>query len=203
MDRKELFKSIDRGQIYPIYCFYGPEAYVRKQAEKKLVEKLMVPGMEMMNMSVLTAPGVSQIIESCEVLPFMGERRLVIVRELGLLGKDTGTKDKGKGKEAGESRGKDRTDESDELIRYFERIPETTCLLFDAGEGFDKRKKLGKALTGFPGCVEFQLLEEAELQRWIEKTAKGMEAAIDREAGERLVFLSGRDLTALHTELLK
>ena len=60
MDRKELFKSIDSGQICPVYCFYGPEAYVRKQAERKLMEKLLTPGMEMMNLMVLTAPEVPE-----------------------------------------------------------------------------------------------------------------------------------------------
>ena len=201
MERKELFKSIEAGSICPVYCFYGPEAYVRKQAERKLVEKLLQPGMEMMNLSVLTAPGISQIIESCEVLPFMGDYRLVIVREFSMLGKDAGGKEKGK--ESGDSKGKEKTDESDELIRYFGQMPETTCLLFDAGDGFDKRKKLGKTVSGLPGCVEFQMLDGDELQRWIQKTVKGMEASISREAGERLVFLSGRDLTNLNTELMK
>lgn len=203
MDRKELFKSIDSGQICPVYCFYGPEAYVRKQAERKLMEKLLTPGMEMMNLMVLTDPEVSQIIENCEVLPFMGDRRLVIVRELALLGKETGAKEKAKGKEGAESKGKEKTDASDELIQYLKRMPESTCLLLDAGEGFDKRKKLGKAIAELPGCVEFQMLEDAELQRWIAKTAKGMEASIEKEAGERLVFLSGRDLTTLSSELMK
>ena len=202
MERNELFKTINEGKIESVYLFSGPEAYVRRQAERNLIEKLIQPGMDMMNMNILVSPTVDQIMESADLFPFMNEYRLVIVRELPLLGKDS---DKSKGKDDGEGKGKSRNsaDDSDRLIEYLSHVPSTTCILFDSGDGFDKRKKVGKYLSGLPGCVNFAQLEGSELQKWIQKTVREHGASITAEAGERLVFLSGRDLTALNAEIEK
>lgn len=202
MERNDLFKAINEGKIESVYLFSGPEAYVRKQAERKLIEKLIQPGMDMMNLNVLVAPTVDQIMETAELFPFMSEYRLVIVRELALLGKE---QEKSKGKDDAESKGKGRNteDDSTRLIEYLAHVPGTTCILFDGGDGFDKRKKLGKYLSGLPGNVSFAQLDGSELQKWIQKTVREYGASITSDAGERLVFLSGRDLTGLHTEIEK
>ncbi|MBQ8093122.1 MAG: DNA polymerase III subunit delta [Clostridia bacterium] len=200
MERNEFFKRVSDGQIEKVYLFSGPEVYVRRQAEQKLKDKLLEPGTEMMNLNILVSPTTEQIIESANQFPFMSERRLVIVREFAMLGRETD-----KSKDKGEAKGKEKegTDEADRLIRFLSDPPETTCLLFDAGDGFDKRKKLGKFLSEINGCVTFTPLEGEELQKWIRKTVKGLGAQITNDAGERLVFLSGRDLTALQAEIMK
>ncbi|MBR1708735.1 MAG: DNA polymerase III subunit delta [Clostridia bacterium] len=199
MDRKTLFTSIENGKFEQIYLFAGLEAHIRREAEKKLVDKLMPPGLDTLNMNVLSNPDVQQIKESCETMPFLAERRLVIVRELSLLGKAGNDNKKAEGKTEEKSSGR----EVDDLIAYLGKLPETTCLLIDGGEGIDKRKKLSKFLTGLEGFVEFLPLDDQELAKWIRQQVKRNGNTIRPETIERLVFLSGRDLTILGGEIGK
>ena len=82
-------------------------------------------------------------------------------------------------------------------------MPQTTCLVFDAGEAIDKRKKLAKALAGMPGAVSFDTLDDASLFKWMNQQLRPLGKRMDRAACEALAFTSGRDLTLLSGELAK
>ena len=143
MDQWAFFDELKAGTVRNVYCFYGPEAYIRRSAVAKLREKVLMPGLEDMNETVLSAPTAQQIIESCETLPMMSDYRLIIVRDCALTQN---------------GKAKDEAQESAALCEYLPRVPETTCLLFDLGDGVDKRKKLAQALMKLPGAVGFDAL---------------------------------------------
>ena len=84
MDQWAFFDELKAGTVRNVYCFYGPEAYIRRSAVAKLREKVLMPGLEDMNETVLSAPTAQQIIESCETLPMMSDYRLIIVRDCAL-----------------------------------------------------------------------------------------------------------------------
>ena len=188
MDQRAFFDELKAGTVRNVYCFYGPEAFIRRSAVAKLREKVLMPGLESMNETVLTAPTAQQIIESCETLPMMSDYRLIIVRDCAL---------------AQSGKAKDEAQESAALCEYLPRVPETTCLLFDLGEGVDKRKKLSQALMKLPGAVSFDALDDAQLARWMGQTLRPLGKRMDRAACEALAFTSGRDLTLLSGELQK
>ena len=188
MDQWAFFDELKAGTVRNVYCFYGPKAYIRRSAVAKLREKVLMPGLEDMNETVLSAPTAQQIIESCETLPMMSDYRLIIVRDCALT-------------QSGKA--KDEAQESAALCEYLPRVPETTCLLFDLGDGVDKRKKLAQALMKLPGAVGFDALDDAQLARWMGQTLRPLGKRMDRAACEALAFTSGRDLTMLSGELQK
>lgn len=188
MDQWSVFDELKAGELKSVYAFYGPEAYIRKSAVEALKRRVLAPGLEDLNLTVLSAPAAEQVIVSCETLPLMSERRLVIVRDCPLLA-------------AG--RAKDEQEESEALCSYLPRVPQTAVLLFDAGAAVDKRKKLAQALLKLPGAVCFEPLDDARLAQWINKTLRPLGKQMDRETCAQLTFTSGRDLTALSLELQK
>ena len=49
MDQWAFFDELKAGTVRNVYCFYGPEAYIRRSAVAKLREKVLMPGLEYMN----------------------------------------------------------------------------------------------------------------------------------------------------------
>ena len=188
MDQWAFFDELKAGKVQNVYLFYGPEAYIRKSALSALEKKVLMPGLESMNRTVMSAPSAQMIIENCETLPMMSDYRLIIVQDCALLTS---------------GKAKDETQDSEMLAQYLQRVPETTCLVFDMGDGIDKRKKLSKALLAMPGAVSFDALDDVQLARWIAQQLRPLGKKMDRSACDALAFTSGRDLTMLHGELLK
>ena len=188
MDQWAFFDELKRGTVRNVYCFYGPEAFIRKSALDALRKKVLASGLEEMNETVLSAPAAQQIVESCETLPIMSDYRLIVVRDCMLC-------------QSGKA--KDEAQESAVLCEYLPRVPETTCLVFDLGEEVDKRKKLPQALMKLPGAVSFDALDDVQLGKWINQQLRPLGKRMDRTACETLAFTSGRDLTMLSGELHK
>ena len=188
MDQWAFFDELKGGTIRNLYCFYGPEAFIRRSALEAIRKKVLMPGLESMNETVLTSPTAQQIIESCETLPMMSDYRLIIVRDCML---------------AMSGKAKDEAQESAALCEYLPRVPETTCLVFDLGDGVDKRKKLSQALMKLPGAVSFDALDDVQLGKWVNQQLRAYGKRMDRAAVEMLAFTSGRDLTLLSGELQK
>ena len=188
MDQWAFFDELKAGTVHNVYLFHGPEAYIRASALSALEKKILMPGLESMNRTVMSAPTAQAVIENCETLPMMSDYRLIIVRDCALLG-------------AGKA--KDESQESQLLCDYLARVPETTCLVFDAEGAIDKRKKLTKALLATPGAVSFDALDDVQLAKWINQTLRPFGKKMDRACCEQLAFTSGRDLTMLSGELSK
>ena len=188
MDQWAFFDALKAGTVENVYLFYGTEAFIRRSALAALEKKTMAPGLESVNKTVLSSPTAQQIIEGCETLPMMSDYRLIIVRDCALLA-------------AGKAR--DEAQESEALCGYLPRVPQTTCLVFDAGEAIDKRKKLAKTLAAMPGAVSFDALDDASLFKWMNQQLRPLGKRMYRTACEALAFTSGRDLTLLSGELAK
>ncbi len=188
MDQWAFFDALKAGTVHNVYLFYGPEAYIRRSAVAALEKKLLMPGLESMNRTVMSAPSAQAVIENCETLPMMSDYRLIIVEDCALLTS---------------GKAKDEAQDSELLAGYLKNVPTTTCLVFDAGAAIDKRKKLAKALLAMPGAVSFDALDDAQLHKWISQTLRPLGKRMDRAVSEQLAFTSGRDLTLLHGELQK
>lgn len=196
MKYQEFIASL-KGQVQPVYLFYGKEAFLRQDALKRLKTALLPEGLEMLNYTELTNPAVQDLIACAETLPFMCDRRLVVVRDLALLGKDDKTG-------AAEKRtGADAEAETEALLSYLDRLPDSACIVFEAGDTVDKRRKLTKKLAAMPGAVTFDPPDDSDLQRFLLKRARASGLEMTAEACQRLLFLSGRDMTALTAEMEK
>ena len=197
MNYREFVTSLRSGTPLSVYVFCGTEAFLRKDALARLKSRILPAGLEDLNCSELVNPSVSQITDNADTLPLMSDRRLVIVRELALLGQEGKAKSKDDGKETPGDR------DSERLLSYLQAVPETVTIVFDAGSSLDRRKKLGKTLAALPGFVSFDPLEDRDLAGFLTKRAQSNGVKIRQDAIDRLIFLSGRDLHTLNAEIDK
>jgi DNA polymerase-3 subunit delta len=179
---KQLKEQIQKKDIGNLYLFYGEERYLIDIYEKRIKRALLQPEDEMMNLDVLQSPqDLMQIEASIETLPFMAEKRLVIVKESGAF------------------------DKGGRLIELADRIgqlPETTVLIWIETK-IDKRSKLFKAVQKYGRVIEFKRLTERELLLWIEKEARQKKTQIDQRTASYFLSCTGNDMTHIYTELEK
>ena len=85
MNHTAFFEQVKKGNIQPIYLMEGTEEYIKQQALRQLCTKLLPAGLEELNLTDLTDPEADALIAAAETLPFMADRRIVIIRECSLL----------------------------------------------------------------------------------------------------------------------
>ena len=85
MNHTAFFEALKAGRIAGCYLFEGTEEYIKQQALKNLCARLLPEGLEQMNLTDLTAPAPDALIAAAETLPFLAEKRVVVVRECALL----------------------------------------------------------------------------------------------------------------------
>ena len=82
MKFEELQKSI-KSQIYPCYVINGGESYLTTTA-LKIIENSLNLTMPDFNKTIFTdesQKSAQEIVESCQVMPFCDEKRLVVVQD--------------------------------------------------------------------------------------------------------------------------
>ena len=81
MDRKDFEKALAGGSLPSVLLFEGEEEQMKQDALSSLRKTLLPAGMEEMNEMVLDDPETDQLIAAAETLPFLADRRLIIVRD--------------------------------------------------------------------------------------------------------------------------
>jgi len=170
MNYKELNKAIRNKEIGPIYLFTGPEYYIGHMMEKTLMSNVMSKGLEVLNLNIFTDknPDISEILATCETLPLMSEKRMVIIREPAQFGKISDKK------------------EIDHFAAYLEK-PSPTTLLIIYWEQPDKRKKLYKTLQKKGEIVNYEKLSSRDLESWIKRRLKLAEKTLSHKELELFI----------------
>lgn len=152
MNYKELNKQIKNHEISPVYVFSGPEQYIGHMMEKTLIGLAVAKGLEPLNLTVFSDknPDVSELLATCETLPMMSSKRIVIIREEAQFDKITDKKD------------------LDRIINYLNKPCDSTILIIYWSQP-DKRKKIYKSLTKSGSLIVFEKLDEVDLKAWITK----------------------------------
>ena len=186
MTYDQLSKALKSNALSSVYVLYGQEVYVRERAVKSFRTKLLPEGLEQLNENIFDAAvSVPELIDAAETLPFMSDKRLVIVKNWAPL----------------TSRGE--AGDADRFVKWLEAVPDTCCLLFVQTDPPDTRKKLGQALKAHAEWVEFSPLDDVGLYKWCAHHLKEAGYGIEPDAMNRLVFMAGRDMTTLISELDK
>lgn len=189
MDHRAFFDELKKGNIASCYVLEGPEEYIKRSALEALRAKLLPEGMADMNESRLRDPDANAIIAAAETLPFLADKRLVIVSESGML--------------QGKAREYDEAKSAQQMVEYLKDLPPTTCLVFYMRDKADGRKKLYAALKKTAAMVQFNTLDEREMTRWIAQQLKKLDKKISASACQKLIFTAGSDLYALNGEIQK
>ena len=168
MSHQQIKEDIKNNNIKSIYVLYGEESYLVEESVKKLKQHLVTEDFESLNF--LTIEGkeiiVDKLIDACETLPFMADKKLVYVKNFDAL--------QGKKKSLTET-------EEALLINYIANVPETTCLVFYGLTSVDSRKKLLKEMSKHGSVLNFEKLKENELNKWITGRFKKLNKVIEQK----------------------
>lgn len=177
---QKLNEEIKSGQLRQFYLLYGEEAYLRRQYRDKLKAALVNDG-DTMNYNYFEGKGidVGEIIDLAETLPFLDDRRVIIIENSGLF------------KHGGE-----------QLADYLKEPCETTFFVLVEPE-IDKRSKLFKALTAKGRAVEFKAQDESILKRWILGTLNKENKKITERDLSLFLEKTGTDMENISKELEK
>src|SRR5512140_3550167 len=124
------------------YILHGEDEFTRSEQVKALREKMGDPQFADLNVTWLDGrkATVSEIAHACDAMPFLLDKRLVIVE--GLL-----TRLEARGKsEADEESGNEQptSGAAKELIAYLEHLPESTRLVFAEPKSLAKNNSVLK-----------------------------------------------------------
>ena len=186
-----------------ILLLHGPDALSRSEEIAKLQNQLGDPSMASLNSTRLDGRQVSakELIQVCSALPFLSDRRLVIVDDLAshtapAEGEEASTERAAKGKKQNLLK---------EILEYLPHVPETTHLVFNEEKDIPERHPLHKqiAALGANAVRNFALPKNEKLDRWITQRAKGKNAQIEPGAVTALALYVGSNLQLLDSELEK
>lgn len=167
------------------YIFHGEDEHSQQETLTDLQSKLGDPSMLDLNTNRFEGRQVtfSELQHTCNSIPFLADKRLVIVKDLFT----------------------NKVAYQDELLAYLPDIPETTRLIFLESKSLSKRHPAYKlAESHEKGFIrEFKRLEGAALERWVRDRVQSTGGQIQPYAAHLLATNAGNNLTLLENEVEK
>lgn len=192
-----------------IYLIFGKDEFSCEEALHKLMQEHAagIPGAEW-NRTLLEGGrlSLSELRHHCDSLPFLGERRLVIVR--GLLARLSGGTASASEEEGQEAAQEGPAAFARALLEYLPALPPTTDLvLYDPGlEGKAIRSRIlewARKQSELCRVWEFTPKRGKELMDWMARRAGLHGAKMDAGAQSALANAVGEDLRTLDQEITK
>jgi DNA polymerase-3 subunit delta len=163
-------------------------------------EGLGAPDLQSLNTTILDGQRLSlaELRSATEALPFLGNRRLVVVRRL--FGTTSRTETSG---DTAPSRRSSRTDDREqEFLSYFPSLPPTTDLVLIEDRDFRPDHPAAKLIAKLGGEVNLSGMPRwDQLTRWIEQRVRQKGAQIERDAAQDLSSFPMADLRQLDLTL--
>ncbi len=157
---KELKKQWKNQEFARCYLFYGTEFFLLKEYESALKHALLPDDAELMNFDLFEGKRATAaaIMDAAETMPFLNDRRLVLIRNSEFF-------QKGGRKEEGEA-----------LKTFLPELPESTCVVF-IEEKAEKTSALYKCIAKCGQIAEFKRPSEKDLGTWVKRRGreKGLE----------------------------
>jgi DNA polymerase-3 subunit delta len=197
------------------FLLHGPDEFASAEFVEVLKAKLGDPALAELNTTVFDGrtATLAEVRATADTMPFLAERRLVIVEGwlTRLLSRAAASRDDGD--ESDEETGEDAArpaaagsarDQMAALVSYLPDVPETTALVLVERRLLPPRNAVLLAASGAEwGYVKlFDLPKGDVLVRWIRARAKAEGGEIDREAAEALAEVES-DPRALGHEITK
>ena len=173
-----------------IYVMFGADPLAMRDALDSLREAVGTP--DLRDANVITFDGASvtpdQMMAAAMAVPFLSDRRLVVVR--GLLARFEGRRSP----KAGDWKGIDKR---------LAEVPDTNDVVFVDGVLSGKANPMRKALSQVAEVKNYPMPKGGELHRWIRKRVEVKGGAIADQAVSKVAQAAGNDLLALDSELEK
>ncbi|MCK9420076.1 MAG: DNA polymerase III subunit delta [Nitrospirae bacterium] len=180
---QDLISSLKRGKILPLYLFFGEEEFLIQEAIDLVINKVVDPGARDFNFNTLYCKDTSssELVNLCQTLPFMSEKRLVIAKEIDVF----------------------KAADLEELIPYLNDPSPSTCLLMLSNQPRYEKKAVTSAVEAHGAVTRFYALLDREIVAWIEEWARARGLSIRRDAAQFLWQTLGNDLQKIGNELEK
>jgi DNA polymerase-3 subunit delta len=182
MKPDEFAKSVEKGEIAPLYYFHGDEPYLIERAVKRLMGLTVPPDSRDFNLDIFYGKECKgdEIATAAQTLPMFAERRVVLVRRSSEIPAPA----------------------LEKLTEYVADPSPSTCLIFE-GEKIDQRKKFFLEIKKKGVLVEFKRLYENQLAPFIREEATAYGKKVEPAALEMLIYLVGNNLQELAAEMEK
>ena len=180
---EDLVRGIRQGNIRPLYLLFGDETFLLQEVVDLLTNAVVDPGTRDFNLATVycrTTPP-AEIVNLCQTLPFMAERRLVIAKEIEAL----------------------KAADLEGLVGYLRDPSPGTCLVMIANQAKYEKRQVIAAVEAQGVATRFYALLDRDMPSWIENWARSRGLAIQRDAVQYVWQAIGNDLQALSNELLK
>jgi len=182
LDLRKLQQRLEKQNPSSVYVLCGDESFLVEESVKLLKSKVIDESSVDFNYSTFVAGETSgaDVRDAVEMLPMMGQRRMVLLRSAESL--------KEKDWEA--------------LYDVIDRPVDSTVFVV-ACESLDKRRKPYKKLSKNSVWVDLQRPYENQVPHWIEYLCYQQNLKISREAVSLLLQFVGSNLTELNSEIQK
>jgi DNA polymerase III subunit delta len=177
-----LFRSLQKGELAPVYYFYGAEDVLKDEAIRMILDQALDPSLRDFNFDQRSAAQLDaeDVHALCNTLPMLAERRVVLLRDI------EGWKRKTKGRS--------------EFLRYLERpSPDTIVIMVQSSSEESEDKELARGAVS----VRFDPLPPDRARKWLLREAGRLGVELQADAAEHLVRSTDADLGALSSELSK
>ncbi|KAA6452146.1 DNA polymerase III subunit delta [Bacillus swezeyi] len=188
----DVWKSLKKGDIHPVYCLYGKETYLLQETVQRIRQAVVDEETKDFNLSVfdLEEEALDLAVEDAETFPFMGERRLVVAKNPSFLTAE---------------KKKEKLEHNLGVLEAYisQPAPYSVFVLFAPYEKLDERKKLTKLLKKHAHMVEAKELNGKETADFVTNLAKSEGKHIETEAAQELVILCNAGLSSIAQEVKK
>ncbi|MFA5629733.1 MAG: DNA polymerase III subunit delta [Dehalococcoidales bacterium] len=183
-----------------LYILYGPDGFSRTEALAEIKKGLGDEVMLASNTNVFEGKKItpSELSVVAQAVPFLSEKRLIIIE--GLLEKFDSKAPKSRGKKT--TKASSKQNETELFTEIFLNHPESTVIVL-VGENEGKNNPLLNGIISKAKVSRFPLLRGLKLIRWIEKRVAEKGGKISSEAAKLLEKQTDGDLWALSGEIDK
>jgi len=185
-----------------LYIFIGPDEFSLRDSLKELEKSLGDQAILSVTTTVLEGQQVnlSELKMVAETAPFMGEKRLIVVR--GLLERFE-SKGKTRGRKKFTPTGdQNQAEECRAFAAYLAQLPDSATVVLVAA-GSRGNNPLLKALAGKAEVRSFPLLKDSQLRQWIQQRVRAEGGSISAQAVNLLARLIGSTLWVMANEINK
>lgn len=188
----DVWKDIKKKKLQSTYLLLGKETFLLQETVQLIMDAALLEEEKDFNLSIydMEETPIETAIEDAETLPFMGEKRVVIIKNPSFLTSE---------------KKKEKIDHRiDKLEQYMNSpAPYTILVILAPYEKLDERKKITKLIKKQSVVIEINALSEQETMKWITDLAEQEAVYLSKEAMDELLVLTAGDLMVIYQEIKK